>query len=77
MMTPREERRLAVPNPVQWYQVLWSKLKPSVDIQQRGSINIPLRGSTLFGPQIRTSNYQSFEHTQNPALKDQLGKMNS
>jgi len=65
-----------VPQVQQYMQVLWSKIKPSVDIQQRGSVNIPLRGSTMFGPQIRTSNYQSFQNTQNPKLHNQLNDMN-
>ena len=66
-----------MPQVSQYYNVLWSKLKPSVDIQNRGSQNIPLKGSTLFGPQIRTSNYQGFAHKLNPKLHDQLRNMNS
>jgi len=66
-----------VPQISQYYNVLASKLKPSFDIQNLGSQNIPLRGSTLFGPQIRTSNYQGFQHSMNPKLHDQLRKMNS
>jgi hypothetical protein len=61
----------------QYYNVLWSKIKPSVDIQNLGSMNIPLRGSTLFGPQIRHTNYTSFLHQQNPKLADQFKKMNT
>jgi len=66
-----------MPQVSQYYNVLRQKLGPSIDIQRLGSQNIPLRGSTLFGPQIRTSNYQSFQHKLNPHIQDQLRKMNS
>jgi hypothetical protein len=65
-----------MPQLQQWYGVLWSKLKPSVDIQRMGSNEIPLKGSTLFGPQIRTTNIQAFQHKQNPHIAKQLSNMN-
>jgi len=65
-----------MPSPAQYYNVLWSKLKPSVDIQKMGSMNIPLRGSTMFGPQIRHSNWSEFSHKQNVHIADQLRQMN-
>ena len=66
-----------MPQVAQYYNVLWSKLKPSVDIQARGSMNIPLRSSSMFGPQIRHANWTTFEHKQNPKIADQLRQMNS
>lgn len=60
----------------QYYQVLALKLKPSIDIQAMGSSSIPIRRSTLFGPQIRMTSWTDYTHKQNPSLIGQLNQMN-
>lgn len=65
-----------MPQVQQYYSVLAQKLKPSIDIQAMGSTNIPIRRSTLFGPQIRTTSWTSFIHKQAPSLVGQLNLMN-
>jgi len=61
----------------QWHQVLWSKLKPSVDIQHRGSVSIPIKSSSTFGPQINRMSGSDWSHRQSAGLHDLLNKMNT
>jgi hypothetical protein len=65
-----------MPQLQQWHNVLWSKLKPSVDIQQRGSVNIPIRSSSTFGPQINRMAASNWGHSQAQKLAHQLNRMN-
>lgn len=60
----------------QFYNVLSQKMKPSFDIQKRGSVNIPIRSSSTFGPQINTGSFTRFQHSQNPTLAKMFNGMN-
>ena len=64
-------------NPIQYLSVLKQKLQPSIDIQTRGSVSIPLKNSTLFGPQINAATFGGTGKTHRVTpLEKQLGKMN-
>jgi hypothetical protein len=60
----------------QWHQVLMSKIKPSFDIQQRGSVNLPIRSSSTFGPQINRMSGTDWSHQQSAKLQNLLNRMN-
>jgi len=64
-----------MPSVGQYFNVLTQKLAPSVWIQKRGSIDRRIRSSSMFGPQINTQSFQSFQHSQNPILHNQLKNM--
>jgi hypothetical protein len=64
-----------MPSVNQFFGVLTSKLAPSAWIQKRGSIDRAIRSSSMFGPQINTQSFQSFQHSQNPILHNQLKNM--
>lgn len=63
-------------NPNQWYNTLSQKLRPSFDIQRRGSVNLPIKSSSTFGPQINTGTFTRFQHDQNPTLAKMFNRMN-
>jgi hypothetical protein len=65
-----------MPQITQYHNVLWSKLKPSVDIQARGSSNIPIRSSSTFGPQLNKLNWTDWSHRQSTTLTNALNRMN-
>jgi len=65
-----------MPQISQYYNVLWKHLKPSYDIQQRGSHNIPIRSSSTFGPQLNKLNWTDWAHKQSVKLTEALNRMN-
>ena len=66
-----------MPQLAQYYQVLRKQLKPSVDIQNLGSQQRPIRSSSTFGPQINRINWATnWGHQQVTTLKDAFNKMN-
>jgi len=64
-----------MPSVTQYLNVLGQKIAPSAWIQRRGSVNQAIRSSSMFGPQINTQSFQSFQHSQNPILHNQLKNM--
>jgi hypothetical protein len=66
-------------NPSQFYQVLKSKLQPSVDIQSLGSMSPAIRSSTTFGPRIGYANWAKLRGSKatGETIKNQLGNMDS
>lgn len=65
-----------MPQVTQWTNTLIQKLQPSFQIQRRGSISMPIKSSSTFGPQINTGTFNRFQHDQNPTLKNMFNRMN-